>query len=104
MEPKEIFGIWETQAFDVPSRSRLYSLAPVGIGTPHVESLSGYITRLAEAHVLSVGDLVGRESMARGTPSFANGCPSTERGDPDDSFFMRQLTTSMEYHHERGDG
>jgi len=46
MEPKEIYGLWETQLFDVPSRSRLYSLAPVGIGTPQVESLSGYITGL----------------------------------------------------------
>jgi len=103
MEPKETYGIWETQVFNVPSRSRLYSFAPVGIGTPHVESLSGYITRLAEAHVLSIGDIVGRESMER-TPSFATDFPSTERGDPNDSFFTRQPTISTEYRHERGDG
>ena len=75
MEPKETYGIWETQAFNVPSRSRLYSFAPVGIGTPHVESLSGYITRLAEAHVLSIGDMVGRESMVRGNAKFCSRLP-----------------------------
>jgi len=75
MEPKETYGIWETQVFNVPSRSRLYSFAPVGIGTPHVESLSGYITRLAEAHVLSIGDIVGRESMARENAKFCNRFP-----------------------------
>lgn len=34
----------------VPARSHLYSLPPQGVGTPIVESLTGYITRLAEAH------------------------------------------------------
>lgn len=34
----------------LPARSRLYSLPPQGVGTPGVESLTGYITRLAEAH------------------------------------------------------
>ena len=61
MEPKETYGVWETQVFELPERSRLYSLSPVGIGTPQVESLSGYIARLAEAHVLSIGDMVGRD-------------------------------------------
>jgi hypothetical protein len=40
-------------------------LAPVGIGTSDVESLSGYIARLAQAHVVSVADLVGQELMGR---------------------------------------
>jgi hypothetical protein len=59
------YGLWEAQVIEAPARSRLYSLTPVGIGTPQVESLSGYIARLAEAHVLSVGDMVGRESATR---------------------------------------
>jgi hypothetical protein len=52
----------------IPERSRLCSLRPIGIGTSHVESLTGYVARLAEAHVLTVGNLVGREpvSTARG--------------------------------------
>lgn len=30
--------------------SRLFNIQPIGIGTPEVESLTGYIKRLAEAH------------------------------------------------------
>src|SRR5262249_33643581 len=30
--------------------SRLYRLEPIGIGSPMVESLTGYVARLAEAH------------------------------------------------------
>jgi hypothetical protein len=41
----------------VPPRSRLFDLEPVGVGTPHVESLTGYITRLAQAHCVSVAAL-----------------------------------------------
>ncbi|MEM9271562.1 MAG: hypothetical protein AAGA80_01180, partial [Cyanobacteria bacterium P01_F01_bin.143] len=41
-----------------PTRSRLYHLEPVGIGTPHVESLTSYISRLAEAHCLYPHSLV----------------------------------------------
>ena len=69
MEPKSAYDVWEAQAVEVPARSRFYSLTPVGVGTPQVESLSGYVARLAEAHVLSVGDLVGRHSMSRATNS-----------------------------------
>ncbi len=32
------------------TRSVLYNLEPVGIGTPYVESLSSYIARFAEKH------------------------------------------------------
>lgn len=39
----------------LPSRSRLYRLAPIGLGTAYVESLTSYIIRLAEAHSLPVG-------------------------------------------------
>jgi hypothetical protein len=41
--------------------SRLYSLKPCGIGTSLVESLTGYIARLAEAHCVSVGVLYTKE-------------------------------------------
>ena len=44
----------------MPPRSQLYSLDPIGMGTGMVESLTGYVARLAEAHAVSVGDLVGR--------------------------------------------
>jgi TniQ len=37
----------------IPPRSRLYSLEPVGIGTPYVESMISYTARLADAHFVS---------------------------------------------------
>lgn len=51
---------WDDTPPVVPPRSLLYALEPVGVGTPMVESLSGYVGRLATAHAVSVGDLVGR--------------------------------------------
>jgi TniQ len=54
------FESWSLSSPPVPQRSQLYSLRPVGIGTSLVESLTGYVARLAEAHSVSVGDLVGR--------------------------------------------
>ena len=64
MASETSYRIWEPEVPQIiPERSRLYSLNPIGIGTPQVESLTGYIARLAEAHVLSVGDLVGRDPL-----------------------------------------
>src|ERR1051326_7416492 len=45
----------------IPARSRLYHLEPAGIGTPFVESLSSYFTRLAQAHNVSAVNLYTRE-------------------------------------------
>lgn len=59
-----LYDHWDLEMPNIPERSLLYSLNPVGIGTPHVESLRGYVARLAEAHDLSVGDLVGREPLS----------------------------------------
>jgi AraC-like DNA-binding protein len=41
----------------------VYALEPIGIGTAMSESLSSYLIRLAEAHSVGVGDLVGRLLM-----------------------------------------
>lgn len=41
----------------LPPRSILYSIEPIGIGTPYVESLASYINRLAVEHSISVADL-----------------------------------------------
>lgn len=59
-----VFESWNSQPIALPPRSRLYALEPIGIGTPYVESLTGYVSRLADAHVVSVGDLLGREVSA----------------------------------------
>src|SRR5215831_1468278 len=56
---------WDLVAEPITERSRLYSLAPIGIGTAFVESLSGYAERLAEAHAVSAGNLIGRELFVR---------------------------------------
>lgn len=52
----------------LPTRSRLFRLEPIGIGTPLVESLTSYVGRLAAAHHVSVGTLLAREilPLARG--------------------------------------
>ena len=52
---------WDITSPDVPPRSRLYALEPIGVGTPFVESLTGYIARLAEAHCVSTGVLYRKE-------------------------------------------
>lgn len=54
------FESWSLSSPPVPPRSQLYSLEPIGVGTALVESLTSYAARLAEAHSVSVGDLVGR--------------------------------------------
>ena len=47
----------------LPPRSRLYHLAPIGVGTPNVESLTGYVARLAEAHNVHTRTLMARELL-----------------------------------------
>lgn len=37
----------------VPPRSTLFHLKPIGVGTPYIESLSGYIARLALEHFIT---------------------------------------------------
>lgn len=54
------FESWSLSSPPVPPRSQLYSLQPIGVGTGMVEGLTGYVARVAEAHSVSVGDLVGR--------------------------------------------
>ncbi len=45
----------------MPPRSRLYNLKPEGIDTPYTESLTSYLTRLAEAHCVLTGTLMNKE-------------------------------------------
>ena len=57
----EIYESCDLEKPKFPPRSRLYSLEPVGMGTPHVESLTSYIARLAEAHCVTPRILIERE-------------------------------------------
>src|SRR5713101_2040309 len=52
------FEQWDLSKSMFPRPSLLYALPPCGIGTPYVESLASYVTRLAEAHVVSVWRLI----------------------------------------------
>src|SRR6266568_9106723 len=55
----------------IPERSVLFSLEPVGVGTPWVESLTSYITRLASAHAVFPGVLMNKllKPLAQGKHS-----------------------------------
>ena len=52
--------------------SRLYSLDPIGIGTPRVESFASYIMRLAAAHSVSPLDLIRDEFAAEVSATFGD--------------------------------
>jgi hypothetical protein len=54
---------WDLARPATPPHSRLFSLDPIGIGTPETESLTGYIARLAEAHGVLVRPLVVQEIL-----------------------------------------
>lgn len=57
----DTFPPYEVAATALPARSRLYPLAPIGVGTPLVESLTSYLTRLAHAHGVTVETLAAAE-------------------------------------------
>ena len=52
------FSCWEEAIPDIPPRSQLYSLPPLNLGSPFVESLTSYICRLASEHHVPLGTLV----------------------------------------------
>jgi hypothetical protein len=62
----QLLDVWDLRIEPLPLRSRLYSLAPVGVGTPWVESLTSYVARLAQAHCVNVADLVALELSSQG--------------------------------------
>jgi hypothetical protein len=76
---------WDLKKVSIPSRSRLYQLEPLGIGTPLVESLTGYTSRLAEAHCVVPKVLISRELVSL--------IPKTYR--TTNIFEMRSLTGAL---------
>ena len=50
--------IWDLSVVDIPPRSRFYSLTPLGLNSPFIESLTSYICRLAYEHQVQVGTLI----------------------------------------------
>jgi transcriptional regulator with XRE-family HTH domain len=51
---------WNLTLPPIPERSVLFSLEPIGVGTPWVESLTSYIARLAAAHAVFPGVLMNK--------------------------------------------
>lgn len=60
-----VYGAWAENTARCQHRSHLYSLPPMGVGTAAVESLTGYIARLAAAHAVETGTLVNHELLQR---------------------------------------
>lgn len=59
----EPYEPWDLAHPPIPERSHLYALDPIGRGTADVESLTGYIARLATAHCLRTRSLVRYEIL-----------------------------------------
>jgi DNA-binding transcriptional regulator YdaS (Cro superfamily) len=59
-----------TFSVDLPPRSRLYSLAPIGVGTPMFECLTSYINRLAWLYRISPRILIAEEIIPRLSRSY----------------------------------
>jgi hypothetical protein len=70
----------------LPKRSYLYHLQTIAIGSAYVESLTGYIARLAEAHSVATGALLALELRRRVSPS--PGAASREQKRPLNSSFI----------------
>ncbi len=61
VEDVPLYNAWDLEAPKLPKRSHLYSLQPIGIGTPIVESLTSYLSRLAESHKIALCSLIQYE-------------------------------------------
>lgn len=59
----DLCDTWDLTLPVYPPHSRLYALEPLGMGTPNLESLTSYLTRLAEAHSVSLRTLVIQELL-----------------------------------------
>jgi hypothetical protein len=65
MRNATLYDGWEPSRPEMNGRSYLVHLPPIGIGTTAVESLTGYIARLAAAHAVETRVLVNRELLPR---------------------------------------
>ena len=58
------YETWDDGTPLLPPVTYLYHFSPIGLGTTMVESLTGYIVRLAEAHCVSAGVLYSKAIKA----------------------------------------
>ncbi|MEL6930844.1 MAG: TniQ family protein [Cyanobacteria bacterium J06600_6] len=61
IEPYSNEELWSPKPYQLPQRSRLNCLMPIAVGTPSIESLTSYITRLAHSHSITISTLMTRE-------------------------------------------
>ncbi|MGG6270909.1 TniQ family protein [Leptolyngbya sp. AN03gr2] len=61
--------LWSCGKFDIPQRSTLFNIQPVGLRTASVESLISYVMRLSNEHCLHPSDLMFQMVF----PLFKNG-------------------------------
>lgn len=71
-----IYGLMDLTLPAVPPRTRLYHLAPIGVGTATVESLTGYVMRLAEEHTVSTSALTTAALLPVMKPQGLAGVPA----------------------------
>ncbi len=50
--------LWSPKPLELPLRSRLFYLEPIGVGNPYTESLASYLNRLAQEHCLTSQKLI----------------------------------------------
>lgn len=81
----QTYEVWDIKPSQAAPRSRLFHLAPVGVGTLRVESLTSFTCRLAEAHCVSPDTLFTRWLV-----------PSTKKSS-DASGIKRALTPSFQF-------
>jgi hypothetical protein len=62
-EIETLCEVWEEELLAPCTSSKLYCLEPIGVGTPMVESLTSYISRLADAHSVLLRTLVTNEIL-----------------------------------------
>ncbi len=55
--------LWPEEQVEIKPHSRLYHIEPIGVGSPMVESLTSYFTRLAEAHSVPLQKLFLQEIL-----------------------------------------
>jgi TniQ protein len=69
------YDTWELSDSTIAPRTSLFSLEPIGAGTPEVESLTGYVARLAEAHSVPTSRLVATVAVPRLNRSYLDAHP-----------------------------
>lgn len=73
---KEVNKLWDLEKPIIRQPSRLHHLKPIGVGTPHVESLTGYVAQLAEYHRVPLAVLISREITPVVNQIFLKSCTS----------------------------